>query len=70
MIFVNLDTAKARFSICKNCEKFNSLVKVCSVCNCFMPAKVMLGFKSCPLQKWGKGTETKPEADYTHKDFE
>jgi len=52
MFFVNIEQAKQRYQICKSCEQFNSLLKTCNQCRCFMPAKVTIGKKKCPLLKW------------------
>ena len=37
-----LEYAKQRYKICKQCPEFNNIVKVCTECYCFMPAKVLL----------------------------
>jgi hypothetical protein len=44
--------AKDRYAICKECEAFSNIVKVCGECYCFMPAKVLLKDMSCPVGKW------------------
>ena len=43
--------AKKRIEICINCEKFKTS-KRCSLCGCFMPAKVRNQYSKCPLKKW------------------
>lgn len=53
-MFVPKDIAKQRYEICKKCEYFSSLTKICKVCLCFMPAKTKLDFVSCPKLKWKK----------------
>jgi len=53
-MFVKLITAKDRYSICKSCESFQPLLKICSQCGCFMPAKVTLAAAYCPSKKWEK----------------
>ena len=50
----NTSYAKKRYEICKKCEKFNNAIKVCGECLCFMPIKVQIERKSCPIGKWGK----------------
>lgn len=45
------DSRNIRVNICKTCEKLSNL-KVCKVCNCFMPAKTWLKTKKCPIGKW------------------
>jgi hypothetical protein len=42
----------SRYSVCKSCENFVGLVKMCSVCNCFMPIKTQLKKSTCPRGKW------------------
>ncbi len=54
--FVSQDIAIQRYEICKKCEHLNSLIKVCSQCHCFMPAKTTLSMVACPLMKWDKAT--------------
>ena len=44
--------AKDRYAICKECEAFSNIVKVCGECYCFMPAKVLLKDMACPVGKW------------------
>lgn len=43
-----------RMEICKECDRFNGLLKVCKECGCFMPGKTLLKGASCPLNKWVK----------------
>lgn len=43
--------SKDRMAVCKGCENLTK-VKTCSLCNCFMPAKVAIPFASCPDGKW------------------
>lgn len=47
-----LEYAKRRYKICKECPEFNSIVKVCTECYCFMPAKVLIKEINCPLGRW------------------
>lgn len=42
------ETARARYDICKTCDNFNSLLKICKLCGCFMPIKTQLAMVSCP----------------------
>ena len=46
-----LALSKDRMAVCKGCENLTK-VKTCSLCNCFMPAKVAIPFASCPDGKW------------------
>lgn len=41
-----------RITLCKECSNL-TIIKTCSVCKCFMPAKVRLKGASCPIGKWG-----------------
>ncbi len=41
-----------RYNICKSCDRFNKLTKICKECGCFMPAKTKLKNNFCPLNKW------------------
>jgi len=43
---------KARYKICKACEKFDKVFKLCRECKCFMPIKTQFKFFSCPIGKW------------------
>jgi len=43
--------AKRRMSICIECEKLKPN-NVCSLCGCFMPAKVRSIKSTCVLKKW------------------
>lgn len=68
-MFVSIDTAKKRYEICKNCERFQHLIKTCSICNCFMPGKVILAFATCPQQKWQSGEISENTLTYTFEDY-
>ena len=50
-IFVNDEIKQARSNICKDCEQL-TFMNTCSICNCYMPAKVRLPAASCPDNKW------------------
>lgn len=52
---VSKDVAYARYDICKECDKLNSISKTCAECGCFMRMKVTLPNAYCPLGKWGTG---------------
>ena len=51
-ISAGVKDAKAKLTICKQCEKFNNTIKVCKICKCFMPAKTRLPGQHCPIGKW------------------
>ena len=44
--------AKERYNICKNCDSFIKMTKVCKECWCFLPAKTKILQEKCPLDKW------------------
>lgn len=50
--FVSPEVAKQRLDTCKQCEVYNKIVHVCTVCKCFMPAKTRLEQASCPMELW------------------
>jgi hypothetical protein len=53
-LFPNLqieELAKKRAVICVNCPKLKSN-KVCSICGCYIPAKVRSPRSKCPIKKW------------------
>ena len=47
---------KMRISICEECDKLTKL-KVCKLCNCFMPIKIWAKFVDCPDNKWTREVE-------------
>ena len=47
-----INKAKDRYQICKACDKFNNIIKTCSICNCFMPLKTQFDRSKCPENKW------------------
>lgn len=49
-------TRKQRIAICESCESL-TIVKICRVCSCFMPAKVWVKFIDCPQRKWLREAE-------------
>jgi hypothetical protein len=53
-MFVNKQVANERYQICKSCEHFNTLLKMCKKCSCIMPIKVTLSVTRCPEGKWGQ----------------
>lgn len=46
------ETAKSRYSICKECPELIKLTKQCKKCGCFMEAKTKLANAVCPIGKW------------------
>ena len=51
-IIVDKITINARATICKDCEEYNSTIKTCKNCGCFMPAKIIFVSSKCPKDKW------------------
>ena len=47
-----LDLAEGRMTVCKECDRYNSKLKLCKECMCFMPAKTLWTGQICPLDKW------------------
>jgi len=43
-----------RLAICQECEHLNG--NTCSICHCYMPAKVKLLYTKCPKSKWAGET--------------
>jgi rRNA maturation protein Nop10 len=50
-IFVNDQVKSARSDVCKSCDNL-TFINTCSICNCYMPAKVKLPSAFCPELKW------------------
>lgn len=51
-IWVDKETAQARFDICKECENLFKPTNTCKKCGCFMKAKVKVAAVECPVGKW------------------
>ena len=41
-----------KMKICLQCEHFFKPTYQCKKCKCFMPAKVRIPGKKCPINKW------------------
>jgi hypothetical protein len=56
-IFEKIRIAKAegkrRMDICRGCPFFDSKLKRCRKCGCFMEAKTKIPGQKCPEGKWG-----------------
>ena len=55
-MFVSEDIQEQRLAHCNQCEFYTKL-NFCSKCNCFMPVKVKLAYKSCPIGLWHSENE-------------
>ena len=42
----------SRLNICKECDRYNTLMKICKECKCVMPLKVNFITSTCPIGKW------------------
>ena len=51
-IFAPSDLAGKRLAICKTCEHYNSMLRNCGKCGCFLDVKTMMSGSTCPLMKW------------------
>lgn len=51
-IIVSDEVRLNRQNICKTCDKLNKM-KMCKICHCFMPGKILLKSSNCPEEKWG-----------------
>lgn len=45
------EESERRYAICQACPNFRATL-TCSLCGCFMPAKVKLTRASCPDSRW------------------
>lgn len=50
--YASEEKAQARYSICQQCDLFDSVLKICNSCGCVMPAKVKLANSECPEGFW------------------
>jgi hypothetical protein len=46
--------AQSRYNVCKSCDRFISLTRLCRECGCFMPLKTKFQETVCPLKKWNE----------------
>lgn len=51
--------SKERFEICKGngkdkkvCPYYIPNIRICSICKCFLPLKVVIKSQECPKKKW------------------
>ena len=47
------DTQLARLETCKACEFFDASQERCTKCGCYLRAKVVFSYETCPIDKWG-----------------
>ena len=46
------ETVATRIGICNTCEMCNSTLDLCTICGCYIPAKVRLAKATCPIENW------------------
>ena len=63
-VFTDEITQKQRYGICKECEFFSSITKLCSRCQCLMPLKVKFPHVRCPENKWIETGPSPEPMDY------
>jgi hypothetical protein len=47
-------TQKNRIELCKTCDRFNSVLRMCKECGCLMDAKTWMADQECPIGRWQK----------------
>jgi hypothetical protein len=52
MLDCSQEVYKSRISICKSCDQFDDIEKVCMACGCKLGSKARAIIESCPLSKW------------------
>ena len=67
-MFVKLEVAKERYSICKTCESFAPTLKLCRSCGCVLPLKVPMSIASCPKGKWNPAPPDPKTNSYSYKE--
>lgn len=50
--FISKEESKKRLDICKKCEHYKSLTKICGLCYCLVTVKVKFDIAFCPDKKW------------------
>jgi|TARA_R110002020_G_scaffold346179_1_gene560039 hypothetical protein len=41
-----------RMDICKVCEHYGEITRLCKKCGCFLPLKTVIKKWKCPIGKW------------------
>lgn len=57
----------SRLSKCENCLDFDSEIRQCNICTCFVDAKVVIASERCPKHKWGRWKRKRPNDKCGHK---
>jgi len=50
--FVSEEESKKRLDICKKCEHYKHITKICGLCYCLVSIKVKFDMFECPDKKW------------------
>ena len=50
--FVTEEIAEKRLKACEACPHFDSSVRQCEICTCFVDLKAQLTTESCPKGRW------------------
>lgn len=48
------DLSEERFAICRQCDRFDSIMVRCRKCKCFLAAKTRFPGAKCPIGLWNK----------------
>lgn len=51
-VLASREVQSARDWKCFNCSKFDN--GQCTLCTCYVPAKVVIASEKCPIGKWGR----------------
>ena len=68
-IIVRQDIAQERYNVCKTCTNFSNL-RLCKLCNCFMPVKVKFALAACPVGKWNMERDSERQQPTAYSDLE
>lgn len=52
LVLANKPLIKERTFICSSCEVRNTKLNTCTLCGCFLPAKIKLAKSDCPMGLW------------------
>lgn len=51
-IIAQRNKAQERLDICSKCKDLDKNLGRCTICGCFVSAKVKADYESCPANKW------------------
>lgn len=52
IVYASEEVQRKRMETCVGCIYFNSTLKICEQCGCYMVAKVKYAPSTCPQDKW------------------